>query len=81
MNLVGKKVRLITDSPRFGLGSVRKGDIGVIVKQVDNPFDSKELVIRFPNHHAWNGVMSDIKLVGASNNREALQVTKLDSEY
>src|SRR5690625_4832949 len=54
----GDKVRLISDNPKYGFGLVRVGDVGEVRR-----INGDDLVVDFPNHTHWNGVISDIELV------------------
>src|SRR5690625_3715704 len=55
----GDKVRLISDNPKYGFGLVRVGDVGEVRR-----INGGVIVVDFPNHTHWNGVISDIEPVG-----------------
>jgi len=55
---VGDSVRLVTSSPRAGIGMVRKGDIG-LVRAVDNT--NTRVLVDFPDHERWAGFTDEIE--------------------
>src|SRR5690625_2049501 len=54
----GDKVRLISDNPKYGFGLVRVGVVGEVRR-----INGDDLVVDFPNHTHWNGIISDIEPV------------------
>ena len=61
---IGDNVRVSVEQPQFGWGTVNKGDIG-IYKGVALESTAKpgEIVVDFPNHPGWNGILSEIEVV------------------
>src|SRR5690625_3725589 len=55
----GDKVRLISDNPKYGFGLARVGDVGEVRR-----INGDVIVVDFPNHTHWNGIISDIEPVG-----------------
>ena len=61
---IGDNVRVSVEQPQFGWGQVNKGDIG-IYKGVALERTAKpgEIVVDFPNHSGWNGILNEIEAV------------------
>lgn len=55
---VGDRVRMIAESPRYGRGEVRVGDIGVITSIPNNLVKYK---IKFERQDNWSGAACDIE--------------------
>lgn len=55
---VGDRVRMISESPRYGRGEVRVGDIGVITSI---PINHVKYKIKFERQHNWSGGACDIE--------------------
>lgn len=54
---VGDRVRMIAESPRYGRGEVRVGDIGVITSNPNN----QKFKIKFERQDNWSGAACDIE--------------------
>lgn len=62
---VGDRVRLISKRPVLGFGGARVGDVGEV-----RSINGNDIVVDFPNHTYWNGVISEVGPVKAVETSE-----------
>ncbi|MCB9020160.1 MAG: hypothetical protein H6546_07510 [Chitinophagales bacterium] len=60
---VGDEVKVRTEFPEFGWGSVSPDEVGVVVEMFNINEGNVSVFVDFPNHPGWEGYIDELEVV------------------